>query len=174
MKQLIKWEKDLMRIGKSRGSHLPVLSTIISKTYGSVLELGVGFCSTPYLHWACFPTKRRLVSYEHNRDFYKFADSWKDDFHHVITHRNWDEIDLSEPWSVAFVDHCPNDRRWKEINRLLHADYVVIHDSENANARKYGLNKVYRKFKYRYKYTAAWPYTSIWSNRYDVRQFTVI
>ena len=174
MKQLIEFEREQMRIGKSRGSHLPVLSTIIANTYGSVLELGVGFCSTPFLHWACFPKKRRLVSCEHNREYYKFAESWKDDFHHIICHRDWDAIDLNEPWSVAFVDHGPNDRRWKEIDRLTHAQYVVIHDSENENTLKYGLHRVMHKFKYRYKYNDAFPYTSVWSNVHDVRKFSVL
>jgi len=163
-----------MRIGKSRGSYLPVLSTLIPKTYGPVLELGVGFCSTPYLHWACYPTKRRLVSYEHNPEYYRYANSWEDDFHHIHCIDDWDKVDLSEPWSVAFVDHAPSRRRGIECEKLLHAEYVVVHDSENSQATKYGLHRVYRKFKYRYKYTNAFPFTSVWSNIHDVRNFSVI
>lgn len=160
-----------MRIGKSRGSYLPVLTQMVQTTTGPILELGIGFCSTPYLHWVCYPTKRKLVSYENNPEYYRFAKSWQDDFHQVHCIKNWDDIDISGPWTIAFVDHSPGPRRGIEAQRLSHAEYIVIHDSENANARRYGLNKVYRNFKYRYKYTDAYPYTSIWSNKHDVRVF---
>ena len=162
-----------MRIGKSRGSYLPVLLKMVSQTTGPILELGVGFCSTPYLHWACFPNKRRLVSYENNPEYYQFAMSWKDDFHSINCITDWDTVNLDEPWDVAFIDHSPGPRRGIEAAKLLHANYVIIHDSENANMARYNLNEVYRQFKYRYKYNDAFPYTSIWSNKYDIRDFKV-
>jgi len=162
-----------MRIGKSRGSFLPVLMKVVSMTDGPILEMGVGFCSTPYLHWVCYPSKRRLVSYENNPEYYQFAMSWKDDFHSINCITDLDSANLSEPWSVAFIDHSPAHRRGIEIQRVLHADYVVIHDSENMNMVAYGLDRVFKMFKYRYKYTAALPTTSIWSNKHDVRGFEV-
>ena len=167
-------ERDhIMRLGKSRGSYLPVLTTLVEQTTGPILELGVGFCSTPYLHWACFASKRKLVSYENNPEYYRFAESWKDTFHETHCIKNWDDIDISEPWTIAFVDHNPSPRRGIEVMRLLHAEYIVIHDSENSNARKHGLHGVIRKFKYRYKYTDAYPFTSIWSSKHDIRDFKV-
>ena len=163
-----------MRIGKSRGSYLPVLSKLVSQTTGPILELGVGFCSTPYLHWACFPKKRKLVSYENNPEYYRFAKSWKDSYHKVYCISDWDNTEFDKHhWNIAFIDHSPGPRRGIDAMRLAHADYLVIHDSENSNASRYGLNKVYRNFKYRYKYDDAYPFTSIWSNRYDVRNFKV-
>ena len=143
-------------------------------TEGPILELGVGFCSSPYLHWACYPTKRSLVSFESNPEYYEFARSWKDDFHKVYCISDWDNTELEiHPWNIAFIDHAPGPRRGIECMRLSHADYLVIHDSENSNASRYGLNKVYKNFKYRYKYTDAHPFTSIWSNKHDIRGFQV-
>jgi predicted O-methyltransferase YrrM len=162
-----------MRIGKSRGSFLPVLIKLISETTGPIIELGVGFCSTPFLHWACYHNKRRLVSYENNPEYYNFAMSWKDDFHSVNCITDWDLVSLSEPWDVAFVDHSPGSRRGIEVARLLHANYVIVHDSENVHMAKQGLDRVFKLFKYRYKYDAAYPATSIWSNKHDVRNFEV-
>jgi len=156
-----------MRIGKSRGSYLPILTKIVSETTGPVLELGVGFCSTPYLHWACYPLKRRLVSYENNPEYYKFAESWKDTFHEIHCIKDWESIDISEPWSVAFVDHSPGGRRAEETKRLIHADYVVIHDTENSSDRNYRLSTIRGLFKYRYKYRDAHPHTSVWSNKFN-------
>jgi len=160
-----------MRIGKYRGSYLPVLTTLVQQTTGPILELGVGFCSSPYLHWVCYPTKRRLVSYENNPEYYKFAESWKDDFHEVHCIKDWGSIDLSEPWSIAFVDHEPGYRRAEEMKRLTHADYVVAHDTENRSDRKYRFSTIHNLFKYRWKYNGANPKTSIFSNFHDVRDF---
>ena len=173
MQQLKEYNKKQMRIGANRGSYLPVLTTLVSKTTGPILELGVGFCSTPYLHWSCYPTKRRIVSYENNPAYYKYAMSWKDDFHAINCITDWDSINISEPWTIAFVDHSPNIRRGIEASRLLHAEFVVLHDSENANMIKHGFDKVFKSFKYRYKYNDAYPHTSVWSNKHDVRDFKV-
>jgi hypothetical protein len=163
-----------MRIGKSRGSFLPVLMKLVQETTGPILELGVGFCSTPYLHWACYNAKRPLASYESNPEYYEFAESWKDDFHKVYCVSDWDNTEFGgKHWSIAFLDHTPGPRRGVEAMRLAHADYLVIHDSENRSARNYGLHRVFNNFKYRYKYTDAYPATSIWSNKHDVRKFEV-
>ena len=145
-------------------------------TAGPVLEMGMGFCSSPFLHWACYPTKRRLVSYENNSAFHDFARSWQADFHevHCIKSDGWDDVNLGEQWAVAFVDHSPNGRRHLDVKRLLHADYVVIHDAENSSDGHYHLAGVRHLFKYRYKYTpSTMPYTALWSNKFDVRDFQV-
>lgn len=151
---------------------MPVLSSLVDSTNGPILELGVGFCSTPYLHWACYSTKRRLVSYEDNPDYYAFAKSWEDDFHIIHCITDWDSIDLSEQWTIAFIDHN-NHRRWREALKLRHSEYVVIHDTENANDRKYRMSRAARYYKYRYKYEKAFPHTSVWSNKHDLSTFTV-
>jgi hypothetical protein len=166
-------EVQRMRIGANRGSHLPVLTTMIQMTTGPILEMGMGYCSTPYLHWVCYPSKRRLVSYESAKRYFSYAESWKADYHEVHCIDDWDTADISEPWTVAFVDHHPGNRRVEEIKRLLHAEYVVIHDTENKGERGYHLSTVKGLFKYRWKYTAAFPYTSIWSNKHDVSGFKI-
>jgi hypothetical protein len=162
-----------MKIGKNRGSFLPVLIKLVSMTNGPILELGVGFNSTPFLHWACYQDKRVLVSYENNPRYHAFAMSWKDDFHAIHCITDWNKVKLNVPWNIAFVDHCDGKHRDREIKKLYHADYVVVHDTENENMKKQGLDRVCRKFKYRYKYTNAYPRTSIWSNKHDVRNFKI-
>jgi len=157
-------EVQSMRIGKSRGSYLPVLTTLVAQTTGPILELGCGFCSTPYLHWACFPSRRRLVTYENSPQWCDFAESWRDKFHDIHCVTDWDTADLSEPWTIAFVDHTPHHRRELEIRRLVHAEYVVVHDTENNNDSKYHISRVHPLYKYRWKYNKAYPYTSVFSN----------
>ena len=157
-----------MRIGKSRGSYMPVLSRFVAETTGPILELGVGFCSTPYLHWVCYPTRRRLVSYENNPEYYRFCESWKDEFHDVHCIADWDSVNLSEPWSIAFVDHAPPGRRPEEMKKLTHAEYVIVHDTENNNEHRYHLRTIRHLYKYRFKYTKAYPYTTVYTNKGDL------
>lgn len=162
-----------MKFHAFRGSHLPVLIALFQDTTGPVLELGMGFCSTPFLHWGCFPTKRRLVSYENSVHYYDFARAWEADFHEVHCIEDWDKVDLTEPWSLAFVDHQPNPHRVEELKRLTHAEFVVIHDTENSSNGHYGFNEIRHLFRYRWKYTDTFPYTSIWSNKHDIRSFSL-
>ena len=160
-----------MKMHMYRGSHLPLLMKAVQLTTGPILELGSGMYSTTYLHWACFPMKRRLVTYENNPDWFGFANLAIADFHEVHCIPDFSTADLSEPWSVAFVDHEPGDVRIREMSRLLHADYVVAHDTERANDRKYRWREIYPLFKYQYKWNGAWPHTSVFSNKHDLAEF---
>jgi hypothetical protein len=84
---------------------------------------------------------------------------------------DWDTIDISGPWSVAFVDHEPGPRRWQEVERLQHAEYVVAHDTEGRHDHKYGFSRVAPLFKYQFEYGGAFPHTSVFSNTHDVTDF---
>jgi hypothetical protein len=164
-----------MKAGFNAGSHLPVLMKIVSMTSGPILELGCGIYSTPFLYWACYPTKRRLVTYEHNPKYYNFVNLTKSDFHEVNCISNWGSIDLSESWSVAFVDHESDKKRGEEVKRLIHADYVVAHDTEKRRyRRRYGYTQILDLFKYHYQYIDVFPNTSVWSNKHDLSEFTIV
>ena len=153
------------RYGASRGSFLPVLNRIVQITKGPVLELGVGYNSSPYLYWACYPS-RRLVSYENNPEFYKqFA--WPAHFHEIHLITDWNAIDISEPWSVAFVDHSPNADRAVSMTRLTHADFVVVHDTEDRNDHFYHTSEVSHLYKYKWRWEKPNPQTSVFSNKFD-------
>jgi hypothetical protein len=124
-------------------------------TTGPVLELGCGLYSTNPLHWACFVPNRKLVTYENNPAYYEFLKAYETDFHEVHCISLWDDIDISGPWSVAFVDNDPGpdepeDRRWREAVRLQHAEYVVFHDTERRNERRHRMSEVNKVFKYRF------------------------
>ena len=160
-----------MRFGPKRGSHLPLLMKAVSLTTGPILELGCGLYSTTPLHWACWVPKRKLVTYENNPDYFDFLRSYETEWHEVHCIDDWDAIDISGPWSVAFVDHAPDGRRWREVKRLLHAEYVVAHDSEGRNDKKYQFSKATPLFKYQFEYLEAFPHTSVWSNVHDVTDF---
>jgi hypothetical protein len=157
-----------VRIQLGRGSYMPVLMKLVAMTTGPIVELGCGYVSTPYLHWACFSTKRPLVSYEDHPEWYGFASRFACDFHTVHHVTDWDALDFSGPCSVAFVDHN-NHRRKLDIPRLAHAEYVVIHDTENAEDRKYRMGRPILQYQYRLKYhEAGGPATSVVSNVHDL------
>jgi len=151
------------------GSHLPILIKIVNMTDGPILELGSGYFSTPFLHWSCFHTKRPLETYESKKSYYDMIRSFRCDFHKVNFVTDWDSVDLDRPWSIAFIDHSPGGRRYLDIKKLLHADYIVAHDTENKSDRSYGYSKILKMFKYRYKYKNVMPHTSIFSNKYEVK-----
>lgn len=162
-----------MRLQPRRGSHLPVLMKLVNTTRGSILELGCGVYSTIYLHWACYPSKRRLVTFESNPQYFDFAKQFETDFHTINCIENMDAWDIREPWAIAFVDHAPDTRRIEEIKRLVHADFVVAHDAENRFDRKYRYSTIWPLFKYRWKYSDTMPHTAVFSNKHDLSNFTV-
>ena len=156
------------------GSHLPILIKLLNITDGPVLELGTGLFSTPFLHWACFDKKRKLVSYENKKQFF---DMWiyNDErevgndysYHEVnfVENNDWDKVNvLEEYWSIAFIDHNPGPRRREEMKRLAHgADYVVVHDTDEKNDWYYKYAEYFPLFKYRWD-SKIYPRTTVLSN----------
>ena len=61
-----------MNVSGRYGTHLPCLIKAMEKTTGDVLEMGMGIFSTPYLHYQCILTNRRLTSYENDKSWLQF------------------------------------------------------------------------------------------------------
>jgi hypothetical protein len=163
-----------VRMQLGRGSYMPVLRKVVEMTNGPIFELGCGYVSTPYLHWACFVTKRKLFTFENHPEWYGFASKFSCDFHTVQRVDDWDKVDLSGECEVAFVDHAPSLRRRHDIPRLVHAHYVIVHDTENSQDRKYRFGRALSRYKYHFKYGGArGPATSLVSNLHDLRYFRV-
>lgn len=147
------------------GSHLPLLIKLVSMTDGPILELGGGLYSTPFLHWACFASKRELVTYDSIPKYFNMIEQYNSDFHKVILVDDWDSVPLERQWSMAFVDHWPLKRRKHDIARLANfAKYIVVHDTEISKKRHYNYEEIYPLFKYIYKYRGVKPHTSVLSN----------
>jgi hypothetical protein len=160
-----------MRTNPYLGSHLPVLMKLIGMTEGPILELGSGPYSTQYLHWACAPTKRPLVTYETNPEWWTFTKDFQDDFHTTSLVSDWSTVTFDQPWSIAFVDH--DGVRSETVQRLRHAEYVVCHDTENRGARRWGLLPVHRWFQWQWRYDAYRPCTTVFSNTHDLTGFSI-
>ncbi len=150
------------------GTHLPLLMDIMERSSsGRVAEFGAGFFSTPYLHWQTYrQQQRKLMTYENNLEFLQLFERYKTDWHEIIPVTDWDAIDLSGEWSVAFIDHAPKERRIEEIKRLAHScDYIVIHDTQGRRENVFHYRDTLATFKYRKDFTLVRPHTCVVSNR---------
>lgn len=142
----------------SYATHLGPLIACMNKTYGDVLELGIGLFSTPYLHYACTVQKRNLLSLENDAGWLKtFKTS---DFMHFLyenAYHKLEHVDVYEDsslidkrWSVALVDQTPDSSRKETAKKLADlATYVIIHDSNERHEDKYHYSEIYPLFKYK-------------------------
>jgi len=115
----------------SWGSHLVPLMACITATRGAVLEVGVGYWSTPLLHAYCAAAGRTLVSIDEDK---AWVERFKE-YHigrHEVSHANYDQR-LAElaarQWSVVFLDGSPGHRRADQAMLFREsANLIVIHD----------------------------------------------
>ena len=149
------------------GSHIPVLAKLLEHTDGTVIELGCGFNSTPFLWWMCGVDMRRFISYENDREWINkvgYRSYYTDDWDKAIENiqRSHDMVD------IVLVDHRPaRKRRSSALKFKNHAKFVVLHDSELADHPAYKYTPIYKHFKYQYEYTKTTPHTMILSNFID-------
>ena len=80
---------------KNWGSHLPVLIKVMSLTKGSVLEMGMGLYSTPFLHWSCYK-ERILVSYDNEKEFFEINKQYHEGLHEVYFVDNWSKANIEK------------------------------------------------------------------------------
>lgn len=120
-----------MQTATEWGSHLPPLLACIAVTEGPVLELGVGFFSTPHLHALCGAMGRLLFSVEGNLDWYSEFKRYSGGAHHVLVSEEFERLPKHK-WGVAFIDHSPGGaNRANAFRQLIDvSDYVVVHDAQ--------------------------------------------
>lgn len=148
-------------------THLPVLMTMLTKTTGPVIEFGCGHYSTPLLHHVCKLTQRKLVSLEGDYQWMTGFAKYNSDFHEVRHVTDWNSVpELTQQWSLAFIDHAPALQRKETIRQMQDVvDYFVIHDSETDSVYHY--SEIFPLFPHRFDYTEYRPWTTILSKKYD-------
>ncbi len=154
------------------GTHLVPLLRAVLLTTGDVLELGLGVCSTPALHALCQLQGRRLVTIENNREWYAIGERYASALHQVLYVPEWKDAPIERPWSVALVDHSPDERRAVELGRLApHAQYLIAHDANRRYWKQYGYDRAFPTFRQRLIYDRDDPATAILSNLVDLKEF---
>lgn len=132
-------------------SYYPLLYKALEATKGEIIEMGTGHGSTPLLHEYATKNKRKLHSYETEKDWIsKFTDTANE--YHTFTllgRGDWDSCSKSHNSpSVVFIDHAPGERRKEDIIKFKDkADIIVIHDTEPHNGG-YQVRQHFSKFKY--------------------------
>lgn len=159
------------------GSHIPVLVKLMEHVNKPVLELGVGYSSTPLLHWLCKDKRITLYSAETDNVWADRFKEYSDQFSHYLFYVNndwnWAFIDdfIPRKLGLVFVDNRPAKKR---VSNAVYfkdrADFIVLHDSELADHPAYKYDRAYKHFKYVYHYTKVKPYTAILSNFIDVER----
>ena len=153
---------------KQQGTHMLNLIRAVGSTTGDVCEMGVGFSSTPLLHWLTLG--RKLVSYESDPDYFHFARKFVSSNHKVKRTTTFDDVDYTRHWSVVFIDHSPRRPRTRgdDAARFTNADLLILHDTEPRSLEHYGYDKVFPLYKYRYDWNLCLPFCSVVSNVIDV------
>lgn len=168
------------------GSHLPVLVKALSLSNGPVLEMGMGFFSTPVLHWLCFGAGRELWSYENDPFWTTAFRDFPTDKHHITLlphvdargmpdgYYDWDAADLDKQWGLVFIDHHPGQRRHIDARYVApRTDLLLLHDCEGRLDSGFKYSEIYPLFKYRFYYNATRPHSMLLSNTIDLTHFTI-
>jgi len=155
-------------LSKNYTTHIAMLVKVLFKSEGLVIECGGGVFSTPLLHWLCKMSRRELITYEQEPNYYAFERAFQSPLHRVRFVKNWDDIEIPKHVGMVFIDHHPPERRMIETERFKDvADYIVIHDTERVS-REYNREEVLNAFKYRYDWKECKPWTSVFSNLKDL------
>lgn len=166
------------------GTYAPVLSALIAKTKGPILELGSGDHSTPLLHLVSDCCGREVVTAETDPVWLSKYENYRTSLHslHLITKNptkgaevhqwqagwdEWKEIEKRQ-WSVALIDQAPGECRASTIRRLKgRCEYIVAHDSEKDYdvGTNYGYEAVIPLFKHVWEWRRFRPYTLVLSDQ---------
>lgn len=125
-----------MEVATKYQSHLPALLACVASTSKGVIEIGVGYFSTPHLHAICGVTDKFLMSVEPDDEWRSYFESRYESRNHWFKNR----LPSYGDWSVAFIDHSPGGPNradaFKEFIEL--AEFVVVHDYHCDNEEAIG------------------------------------
>lgn len=154
------------------GSHIPVINKLMARVNKPVLELGIGWNSTPILHWLCKEKNLPLLSFESDQDWLDRFLSFETETHHLFLHDFMTDIETDFDIGLVFIDHRPARKRRSSAKFFKDkADFIVLHDSELADDPAYKYTPIYKDFKYRHEYKVVGePYTMILSNRINLEE----
>jgi len=141
------WKTEVQDL--QAASHLPLTLACIATTEGPVLEIGVGFHSTPLLHSLLAGMQREFVSAESDpywREVFEpiyalprtipsgCATTCYDGHHFVEDTMANLEMLATKHWSVVLVDDSPGYPRCENVKLFLPvSDYVLVHDAQGED-----------------------------------------
>ena len=157
-------------------THQRLLIAAVMRTAGPILELGVGWYSTPLLHEVGRATGRKVVTIDNNMDWLAQFQGLACDTHDVRLIGWWGDLmpmlkDYGR-FGVVFVDQGqPADREYTVRDLLANdrADVFVMHDTEEGPA--YGYNRTLPMFRHQWTDKCQKAWATVASNTVDVRRW---
>jgi hypothetical protein len=167
-------KKEFTQITSNYDSHRPLLWEALEATSGLVVEMGIGYGSTPFLSKYCEKNIRNLISYENNKEWFDKFDGIYE--HEIVFIQNWEQVNmdmlLKQGVSVLFIDHAPGERRKVDIAKYAnHAKIIVAHDTEPAADHGYKMRAELKKFKYMIDYETDGAWATAVINFIDVTKW---
>jgi len=163
-----------MQVSGRYGTHLPCLIKAMEKTTGDVLEIGTGVFSTPFLHYQCMLSNRKLVSYENCKEWMQFFIDYKyqNENHEVNFVEDYKDAKIEKYWDVVLVDQTPDTSRIETVKRLADlAKIIVIHDSNDKMDNIYHYSEIYPLFKYKTVWDKDSNHATVLSNFINLDNF---
>lgn len=148
-------------------SHQPVLLGLLRERPARVLELGMGYSSTPIV----LALSASSVSMETDPAWFARFSRFASDDHAFelltdYTATEWHSPFLEQEWDVVFVDNSPYSTRQTNLMQVADkARFVVCHDTEECfkpAGSSYGWD--FSSFRYVWTYTRFDNYTTVVSN----------
>jgi hypothetical protein len=161
-----------IKVSTKYGTHLPCLIKAMEKTTGDVLELGTGVFSTPYLHYQCLLSKRKLVSYENFKSWFDFVKTYEHPLHEINFVEKYADAKIDKQWDVVLVDQTPDSSRVETIKRLPDlAKYIIIHDSNPSNYKVTHYDEIFPLFRFKTDWHGDKNRATVLSNFVDLEDF---
>jgi hypothetical protein len=153
-------------------SHLPLFLACIAATEGPVLEIGVGFHSTPIIHSLLGALGREFVSAESNP---YWIDVFKPDYTCALDDAGFSHTFLLDDyptlktlterhWGVVLVDDSPGPPRCDNVSMFLPvSDYVLVHDAQGEDIMV-PMRPVIKDVPYQFMHKRYYPWALALSN----------
>jgi hypothetical protein len=116
-------------------THQPVLHHILSKTNGSILELGCGDSSTELISLFSKKYNRTAISIDSNPRFFQgYKDKYQTDKHSFVLTSDWDatlRTYANQTYDVVFIDHGSWESRAYAFRLFRYkTKYLILHDCD--------------------------------------------
>lgn len=154
-------------------AYYPLLFKALESTEGSVMELGMGWGSTPLLNEYCTKKKRTLLSFDYNQEWRSKFDNLLNKYHSSQLVTDWNKVYESYPSaSVIFIDQSPGEERKVTIDRYKDTTGIlVIHDTEPTGAGDYQVRPLFSQFKYKVEVQTDGAWATALSNEIDITKW---
>jgi hypothetical protein len=153
--------------------YYPLLHKALESTEDGVLELGMGWGSTPLLNEYCTKHKRRLASFDYNEEWRIKFDTILNKYHTSELVKDWQDVYQNYPdASVIFIDQSPGEERKHSIEYYKDTTGIlVVHDTEPTGAGDYRVRPLFTLFKYKVEVQTSGAWATALSNEIDITKW---